>query len=106
MQAPRTALSEPFPASPATGGRSSTAPCTARPSLDASIGAATQYAATRADRLRANTRFDPRSKPAAAASAERATSWLGRAAASRGRATKGGGPTAQSVSPCQRRAVP
>jgi hypothetical protein len=52
-------------------------------SLDASVGATLGHDAVLADdRLTAETRFDPRSGPAAAARAERATSRLGRAAAS------------------------
>lgn len=59
-------------------------------SPDASIGARPRLTAARADnRLAAETRFDPQSGLAAAASAERATSRLGRAAASRGRPTPG-----------------
>ena len=77
-----------------TAGRS------ARSSLDASIGAAPRHTPARADgRLTAETRFDPQSKPAAAASAERATSRLGRAAASRG------WPTPKSVTGPGSRAV-
>ena len=52
-------------------------------SLDASIDAALRHDAVLADeRFTDGTRFDPQSKPAAAAWAERATSRLGRAAAS------------------------
>ena len=62
-------------------------------SLDALIGAAPRHAA---DRLTAETRSDPPSEPAAAASAARATLRPGRAAASRGR------PTSKSVTPRER----
>lgn len=52
-------------------------------SLHASIGAPLRHDAIVADeRLDAETRFDPQRGPAAAARAERATSRLGRAAAS------------------------
>jgi hypothetical protein len=54
-------------------------------SLHVSVGAAVRPAALLADdRLTAETRFDPQSGPAAATWAARATSRLGRAAASRG----------------------
>ena len=54
-------------------------------SLDASIGALSRHTAASADDcLAAEARFHPRSGPAAAASAERATSRSVRAAASRG----------------------
>lgn len=54
-------------------------------SRDASIGATLRHDAVLADgELTAETRFDPQSGPAAAAWAERATSWLGRATASQG----------------------
>jgi hypothetical protein len=66
------------------------APPGALSSLDASIGAALRHAEVLADdRLTAETRFDPQSGPAAAAWAKRATSRLGRAAASRGLPTPG-----------------
>jgi len=66
----------------------STAGRAAGSSLDASIGALLRHTAASADNcLAAETRFDPRSGPAAAASAERATSRSVRAAASRGRHT-------------------
>jgi hypothetical protein len=96
MQAPRADLSEPsysccdYP--PLGGSRSPWS------SFDASIGAAMRPVAGPADRFQADTRFDPRSKPAAAASAKRATSRPGRAAASRGR------PPAQSDRPHAKRA--
>lgn len=54
-------------------------------SLDASITTVPSHAAACADgSLTAETRFDPQSEPAGSAWAERATSRLGRAAASRG----------------------
>lgn len=54
-------------------------------SLDASITAVPGHTAACADgSLTAGTRFDPQSEPAGSAWAERATSRLGRAAASRG----------------------
>lgn len=63
---------------------SSTAGLGALSSLDASIGAALRRDAVLAeDRLTAETRFDPQSGPRAAAWTARATSRLGRAAASR-----------------------
>ena len=65
----------------------STAGRAAGSSLDASIGALLHTAASADNCLAAETRFDPRSGPAAAASAERATSRSVRAAASRGRPT-------------------
>jgi hypothetical protein len=66
----------------------STARRAAGSSLYASIGALPRLTAARADDcLAAEARFDPQSGPAAAASAERATSRLARAAASRGRPT-------------------
>ena len=69
-------------------------------SLGASTGAVPRHTAARADgRLTAETRFDPQSEPAALASAERATSRLGRAAASRG------WPTRESVTGAESRAV-
>ncbi len=57
---------------------------------DASIGVVSRLDVVPAnDQLTAETRLDPQSGPAAAASAERATSRLGRAAASRGLPTSG-----------------
>lgn len=79
---------------------SNTAERRAWSSHDASVDALLRHDASRADdRLTAETRFDPHSEPAAAASAARATSRPGRAAASRGRASS------ESVTPRERRTV-
>ena len=77
---------------------SSTAGLEPLSSLDASTSAALRYDAVLADaRLTAGTRFDPQTGPAAVAWAVRATSRLGRAAASRGL------PTRWSVAPRSKR---